>query len=138
MKRWMKGGKEGEMRNGMEEIINNELDCEFESELIFLSQPPSCVYLNIILTDDICDDIDESSDDDLLNSETFNKEKFEKNLQQKRTEEVKVLRQEKDFMLDLQEHFEKDKFLGKSFYYKQKLQLSFESMEDIRTLDRLI
>lgn len=58
----------------------------------------------ICLADDICDDFDESSDEDDRNAATFgaidannqfNKELFEKNLEKKEKEEVKVLKKEK-------------------------------------------
>lgn len=41
-------------------------------------------------------------------------------------------------MDDLQENYKKDKFLGKSFYYQQKLNLNFKNIEDIKQLDLLI
>ncbi|KAL4436223.1 hypothetical protein ABPG74_018207 [Tetrahymena malaccensis] len=89
--------------------------------------------------DDICDDNDESDQEinDQKNQVTF-QQKFDKNFEEKKKEEDRVIKKEKDFINDLQENYKKDKFLGKSFYYQQKLNLDFKNFEDIKTLDLLI
>jgi len=41
-------------------------------------------------------------------------------------------------MEQLQQNFEQDNYLGKSFYYLQKLELDFKSIDDLKRLDLLI
>lgn len=48
------------------------------------------------------------------------------------------MKKEKAFMEQLQSNLEEDNYLGKSFYYLQKLELDFKSIDDLKKLDLLI
>ncbi|EAS07144.2 XRN 5'-3' exonuclease amine-terminal protein (macronuclear) [Tetrahymena thermophila SB210] len=122
------GVKKGnDKKNSSSEGENDEDDEDFEDE-------DDDDY-----DDDICDDNDEKDQEknDQKNQVTF-QQNFEKNLQEKKKEEDKIIKKEKDFINDLQENYKKDQFLGKSYYYQQKLNLDFKNFDDIKTLDLLI
>jgi len=48
------------------------------------------------------------------------------------------MKKEKAFMEQLQSNLEEDNYKGKSFYYLQKLELDFKSIDDLKKLDLLI